>query len=70
MIERMHLNILRQIERGEGGDYVDPVAVRDEVHQARRYFTERGWKIINVTRRSIEETAAIILSTMYDRRGH
>ncbi|AXO13078.1 MULTISPECIES: pyruvate, water dikinase regulatory protein [Thalassospira] len=63
-------NRLRQIERGEGGDYVDPVAVRDEVHQARRYFTERGWKIINVTRRSIEETAAIILSTMYDRRGH
>lgn len=63
-------NRLRQIERGEGGDYVDPVAVRDEVHQARRYFTERGWKIINVTRRSIEETAAIILATMYDRRGH
>ncbi|HBN48637.1 regulator of PEP synthase PpsR (kinase-PPPase family) [Thalassospira sp. MBR-102] len=63
-------NRLRQIERGEGGDYVDPVAVRNEVHQARRYFTDRSWKIINVTRRSIEETAAIILSTMYDRRGH
>lgn len=63
-------NRLRQIERGEGGDYVDPVAVRDEVHQARRYFTDRGWKIINVTRRSIEETAAMILATMYDRRGH
>ncbi len=63
-------NRLRQIERGEGGDYVDPVAVRNEVHQARRYFTDHSWKIINVTRRSIEETAAIILSTMYDRRGH
>ena len=63
-------NRLRQIERGEGGDYVDPVAVRDEVHQARRYFTDRGWKIINVTRRSIEETAAMIMATMYDRRGH
>ncbi|WP_404423569.1 pyruvate, water dikinase regulatory protein [Thalassospira australica] len=63
-------NRLRQIERGEGGDYVDPVAVRNEVHQARRYFTDRRWKIINVTRRSIEETAAIILATMYDRRGH
>ena len=63
-------NRLRQIERGEGGDYVDPVAVRNEVHQARRYFTDRGWKIINVTRRSIEETAAMIMATMYDRRGH
>jgi hypothetical protein len=62
-------NRLRQIERGEGGDYIDPVAVRDEVHQARRYFTDRGWKIINVTRRSIEETAAMIMATMYDRRG-
>ncbi|HBU98367.1 MULTISPECIES: pyruvate, water dikinase regulatory protein [Thalassospira] len=63
-------NRLRQIDRGEGGDYVDPVAVRDEVHQARRYFTDRSWKIINVTRRSIEETAAMIMATMYDRRGH
>lgn len=61
-------NRLRQIERGEGGNYVDPVAVREEVFQARRYFTERGWKIINVTRRSIEETAAMIMSTIHDRR--
>ncbi len=41
--------------------YVDRLAVADEVAQSRRLFAELGWPTIDVTRRSIEETAAAII---------
>jgi len=43
-------------------DYVDLEAVREEVASARKLFNQQGWPTIDVTRRSIEETAATILS--------
>lgn len=45
-------------------DYTDLEKVRDEVTQARRLFTERNWPVIDVSRRSIEETAAAILKLL------
>lgn len=41
--------------------YVDPVAVTEEVVQSRKLFAHYGWPVIDVTRRSIEETAAAII---------
>ena len=38
------------------------VAVSEEVVQSRRLFSHYGWPVIDVTRRSIEETAAAIIS--------
>jgi len=55
---------------GDGGgdtDYVDPEIVRAEVQAARRLFTQQGWPVIDVTRRSIEETAAAILTLLQER---
>ncbi len=46
----------------DGGDYVDEEAVREEIRFARRLFTRLGWPVIDVSRRSIEETAAEILN--------
>ena len=48
---------------GEAGetDYVDPTQVEEEVRQARRLFARAAWPVIDVSRRSIEETAATIL---------
>jgi len=40
--------------------YLDPQEVTEEIREARRYFTKKGWPVIDVTRRSIEETAAEI----------
>ncbi|WP_448950107.1 pyruvate, water dikinase regulatory protein [Labrys neptuniae] len=40
--------------------YTDRMAVAEEIAQSRRLFTQRGWPMIDVTRRSIEETAAAI----------
>jgi regulator of PEP synthase PpsR (kinase-PPPase family) len=41
--------------------YIDRQMVADEIVQARRLFDRHGWPVIDVTRRSIEETAAAIL---------
>ena len=41
--------------------YVDRVSVAEEIAQSRRLFTANGWPTIDVTRRSIEETAAAII---------
>ena len=43
-------------------EYVDLDSVRAEVAFARRLFAEKGWPVIDVTRRSIEETAAAVLA--------
>lgn len=43
-------------------DYVDLDAVRAEVAFARRLFGDKGWPVIDVTRRSIEETAAAVIA--------
>jgi hypothetical protein len=49
------------IGQGEKTDYIDPTVVADEVKYVRRLFAQRGWPVIDVTRRSIEETAAAII---------
>jgi regulator of PEP synthase PpsR (kinase-PPPase family) len=41
--------------------YVDRMSVADEVAVSRRLFATHNWPTIDVTRRSIEETAAAII---------
>lgn len=41
--------------------YFDPDSVEEEVRTARRLFSKQGWPVIDVTRRSVEETAAEII---------
>ncbi|HEX3399747.1 MAG TPA: pyruvate, water dikinase regulatory protein [Acetobacteraceae bacterium] len=52
------------IVRQNSTDYVDEEAVKAELIWARRLCTRRGWPVIDVTRRSIEETAATVLQLM------
>jgi hypothetical protein len=61
-------NRLQMIAKDEDSDYVDLAAVRDEVVQARRLCTEHGWAVLDVTRRSIEETAATIIQLLQEHR--
>ena len=49
--------------------YVDQEAVTREVAYARRMFADNGWPVIDVTRRSIVETAAAIIALVGERRG-
>ena len=63
-------NRLRMLDHEAETDYVDPEAVRREVEAARRVFTTHGWPVIDVARRSIEETASAILQLYGERRRH
>jgi [pyruvate, water dikinase]-phosphate phosphotransferase / [pyruvate, water dikinase] kinase len=49
-------------------DYVDLDKVKREVALARRLFSAHDWPVIDVTRRSVEETAAAILQLLARRR--
>ena len=42
--------------------------VREEIAESRRLFTKYGWPVIDVTRRSIEETAAAIIDLYKEHR--
>lgn len=55
-------NRLRSLNESAQTSYVDLAAVKREVNAARRMFAENDWPVIDVTRRSIEETAAEILN--------
>lgn len=50
--------------RQDSSEYVDEDAVKAELLWARRFCNSRGWPTIDVTRRSIEETAATVLQLM------
>ena len=47
--------------------YVDAERVKNEVAFARRMFADNGWPVIDVTRRSIEETAAAVIKLYQER---
>lgn len=49
-------------------NYLNIDHIEEEVRQARRLFSKYGWPVIDVTKRSIEETAAEILSIIQSRQ--
>lgn len=49
--------------------YVDNDTVNREVQLARRMFADNGWPVIDVTRRSIEETAAAVINLYNERQA-
>jgi regulator of PEP synthase PpsR (kinase-PPPase family) len=61
-------NRLRMIAEGSETDYVDLDTVTREVNTCRRICRERQWPVIDVSRRSIEETAAAIIQHFETRR--
>jgi hypothetical protein len=48
--------------------YVDIDSVRAEVTATRQLFEQRGWPVIDVSRRSVEETAASVLNLLAERK--
>jgi [pyruvate, water dikinase]-phosphate phosphotransferase / [pyruvate, water dikinase] kinase len=49
-------------------DYVDRAQIAAELTTSRKLFSRHGWPIIDVTRRSVEETAATIIKLLNERR--
>jgi regulator of PEP synthase PpsR (kinase-PPPase family) len=63
-IRRNRLLALNQEETS----YVEIDLVKAEIAEARRVFLSHRWPIIDVTRRSIEETATAIIQLIADRQ--
>jgi regulator of PEP synthase PpsR (kinase-PPPase family) len=54
------------LKQNEHTDYIDVDRVRDEMREAKRMFVKKGYKVIDVTRKSIEETSAQIIKAYQD----
>ncbi|MHC2103948.1 MULTISPECIES: pyruvate, water dikinase regulatory protein [unclassified Methylobacterium] len=67
-IVQIRQNRLSSLNADESSMYVDRSAVADEITMSRRLFTKNRWPTIDVTRRSIEETAAAIVDLYRDHR--
>ncbi|MFN9832426.1 MAG: pyruvate, water dikinase regulatory protein [Phenylobacterium sp.] len=61
-------NRLLSLKESRDTAYTDIEAVREEVVQARRLYERQGWPVIDVTRRSVEETAAAVLNLLQSNR--
>jgi regulator of PEP synthase PpsR (kinase-PPPase family) len=63
-VRRNRLNTLGEVR---DTSYVDLETVRTEVTETRKLFEQRDWPTIDVSRRSVEETAAAILNLLAER---
>jgi regulator of PEP synthase PpsR (kinase-PPPase family) len=61
-------NRLLSLNENRGTNYVDAEAVREEIIAARRMFERHEWPVIDVTRRSVEETAAAVINLLNARK--
>lgn len=68
LIEIRRNRLLSLNERTETA-YIDVERVEKEVSFARRMFADNGWPVIDVTRRSIEETAAAVIKLYQERQA-
>jgi regulator of PEP synthase PpsR (kinase-PPPase family) len=62
-------NRLLSLKETRESTYTDPDAVRTEIIAARRLYERHGWPVIDVTRRSVEETAAAVLNLLHGGHG-
>ena len=68
-IIQIRQNRLLSLNASDDTSYVDRQAVSSEVSQSRRMFQQNNWPVIDVTRRSIEETAAAIIDLYKERQN-
>ena len=54
-------NRLTSLKEDQNSEYVNIDKIRDELNSARKIFKENNWPSIDVTRKSVEETAASII---------
>jgi regulator of PEP synthase PpsR (kinase-PPPase family) len=57
-------NRLLSLHEERESTYIDSEAVRGEIVRARRLFERHGWPTIDVTRKSVEETAAAVINLL------
>lgn len=68
-IAEIRRNRVRFLTTGNLDNYVDREQIAQEVTHSRRLCSKNGWPVIDVTRRSIEETAATVIKLYNDREA-
>ena len=66
-IAEIRRNRVRLLSDRDLDEYVDRETIAAEIAYSRRICAKNGWPVIDVTRRSIEETAATIIKLLNDR---
>ena len=61
-------NRLTSMGEDRDSDYVELDAVRAEIAATRQLFENQDWPTIDVSRRSIEETAAAVMNLLAERK--
>lgn len=67
VLVQIRKNRLLSINENKDTDYTDIEKVKSELLEVRRLFTKNKWPVIDVTRRSVEETTATIMQ-FYQKR--
>ena len=65
-IAQIRRHRLLSLKESRSTDYVDPRLITDELMAMKSLCSQNDWPMIDVTRRSVEETAATILNMLSD----
>ena len=57
-------NRIQSMNEDRSVNYTDEVEIFNEVENSKKIFKKNNWPIIDVTRKSVEETAASIIKTL------
>lgn len=68
-IIQIRRNRLLNLKEDRSTDYIEETSVKDEVVAAKRLYARHGWPSIDVTRRSIEETAAKVVNLLTEHKA-
>ena len=66
-IMQIRRNRLLSLNEGAETNYVDKAVIAEELTFARKLCARHDWPVIDVTRRSIEETAAAVLTLYHEK---
>jgi [pyruvate, water dikinase]-phosphate phosphotransferase / [pyruvate, water dikinase] kinase len=66
-IVEIRRNRMSMLSKHDVEGYTDRQVIANELNASRALFTKHGWAMIDVTRRSVEETAAQIIKLLHDR---
>ena len=59
---------MKTLEVNKETDYIDVVKIQEEIVEAKKYFSKLGIDVINVTEKSIEETAGYIIKLFEEKQ--
>jgi regulator of PEP synthase PpsR (kinase-PPPase family) len=68
-VSEIRRNRMLSLNNDKFDDYVDAELIKEEMALTKKLCQQNRWQVIDVTRRSIEETAASIIALYEDRRG-